>query len=167
MSGLRARLRGRPIGPLALAAFSLLAVFAVLWGFLVADPPIEFFVFDAGPVEQFAIGAVVVFDELDLYVVGLADGRLRAVDGRLRDSDCRVRWLPDDTRASGLNPNRAAGAFEDPCSGGVWAITGDAFSGTDAPLRAFGVTYALADDGVQHLYVELIGRPRPTAVAGD
>ena len=131
-----------------------------------ADPAIEVFSLDAGPVERFAIGEVTPFAEIDVYVVGLADGRLRAVDGIVRASHCAVRWLPDEERTLSANPLQRPGGFLDPCSGALWAITGDAVSGTVEPLRTFQITYRRDGDGMQHVLVEVIGRPSPARSEG-
>ena len=161
------RRRRVPIGLVAVAAFSLATVVAALWGWLAVDPQLRVFTFDAGAVDRFEIGRVVPFEELDLYVVGLADGRIRAVDGIVRGNGCAVRWLPDDQRALSVNPRAAAGAFEDPCTGTLWAITGDAVAGTLDPLRSFLVTYRTDAAGVQHVEVEVLGRAPPASPGPD
>ncbi|MSQ41531.1 MAG: hypothetical protein EXR65_00605 [Dehalococcoidia bacterium] len=154
-------------GPLLVALAAVLGVGAVVWGSLAGPPGLQVFYFDAGPVDRLAIGKVEPYPELDFYVVGLADGRVRAVDGRLAGSGCAVRWLPDDARAVDHNPLRAPGAFEDPCSGALWAITGDAVAGGSRPLRTFAISYERDAAGVQHVFVEVLGRPSPAAAAGD
>lgn len=148
--------RDASIGPMVLVVVSLAGVLAVLWGQLFAAPGIVVTQFDAGPLDDHGIGKVVVFPELDLYVIGLEDGRIRAVDGRLDGSECRVAYLPDDARGRVRNPNGVAGALEDACSGGVWAMTGDAISGADEPLRTPFVTFRRDDAGLLHVWVELI-----------
>ena len=144
-----------------------LAIAAVLWGWLVADPDIDVFMLDAGPVERLAIGEVAAFEQFDVYVVGLANGRVRAIDGIVRANRCAVRWLADDQRALSLNPLGRSGAFADSCSDAVWAITGDAVSGTSDPLRTFQVTFRRDEAGVQHAHVEVIGRGTPARSAGE
>ena len=164
--GAASRVR-RSAGPLALAVLSALTIAAVFWGWLVADPDIDVFMLDAGPVDRIAIGEVAAFEEFDVYVVGLANGRVRAVDGLVRANCCAVRWLSDDRRALSLNPLRRPGAFADRCSDAVWAITGDAVSGTSDPLRTFQVTFRRDEAGVQHVQVEVIGRATPARSAGE
>ena len=77
--------------PLALLTVSVLSVGAVFWGYFIADPGIRVFEYDAGPVDGLAIGGVRPFEELGFYLVGLADGRVRAVDGRVHSTGCHVR----------------------------------------------------------------------------
>ena len=150
-----ASLRGVSWGPLALLVVSVLAIATVIWGNL-RGPGIEIRYFDAGPLSDYAIGAVLAFPEEEIYVVGMADGRLRAIDGQVESSGCSVRYLPSDERGRGRNPLRVAGVFEDPCTGALWAVTGDALSGTEEPLRTPFVLIGTADDGLQHVRVELV-----------
>ncbi len=164
--GVASRVR-RSAGPLALVVVCALAIGAVFWGWFVADPDIDVFMLDAGAVDRLAVGEVVAFEEFDVYVVGLADGRVRAIDGIVRANRCAVRWLPDDRRALSLNPLRRPGAFADRCSDAVWAITGDVVSGTSDPLRTFQVTFRRDEAGVEHVQVEVIGRATPARSAGE
>lgn len=147
-------------GRLTAAALALIigiALFGALWGAFVADPDIKVQELDAGPVTAFEIGKISPYPELNVYLVGMQDGRIRALDGIVKDSGCAVEWRPDDTRAASANPNRTPGAYVDPCSGAVWNKVGDAFTGTRDPLRTFRVSYDTNEQGVQHVYVEVIG----------
>jgi hypothetical protein len=148
--------RDASVGPIMLVAVSLAGILAVLWGQLFADPGIIVTQFDAGRLDAHGIGQVVAFPELDLYVIGMADGRIRAVDGRLEGTECSVTYLPDDARGRSRNPNGVMGALEDVCTGGVWAMTGDAISGAEEPLRTPLVTFHRDDVGLLHVWVELI-----------
>lgn len=150
-----ASLRSVSWGPLALLIVSVLAIATVIWGNL-RGPGIEIRYFDAGPLSDYAIGAVVAFPEEEIYVIGMADGRLRAIDGRVESSGCSVRHLTNDERGRSRNPLGAAGAFEDPCTGALWAVTGDALSSAEEPLRTPFVLIGTADDGLQHVRVELV-----------
>lgn len=147
--------------PAALLVVSLLSVGAVFWGYFVADPQIKVFEYDAGPVEGLTIGGVRPIEELNFYLVGLASGKVRALDGRPRSSDCFVRYLPSDPRGQSVNANGAAGVFEDPCSGAVYALHGDQIdpgTGPVEPLRTFEIAYKTLGDGKQHVFVEVLGR---------
>lgn len=143
-------------GPTALLAMTLLGLFAVIWGWL--NPPgINVTYVNAGPEDQFAIGEVTPFAEHDFYIVGLEDGRLRALDGRIQSSGCSVEWLPGDARGTAHNPRGLAGVFHDPCSGALWSMLGNAISGTNEPMRTPHLEPRRADDGqTLHVYVELI-----------
>jgi hypothetical protein len=160
---LASRLRDvRPPSHVGIVVFLLIsfaALGAALWGSLFADPGITITRFDAGPVGNFAIGKVTAYPEIDLYVVGLQDGRVRALDGRVRASGCSVQWLPDDMRAQAANPAGARGAFVDPCSGAVWSMEGNAVSGSNVPLRTPQVSLVTHGDGL-HVHVELINQPK-------
>ncbi len=149
------RLRGASIGPLALLIVSLLAIATVIWGNL-RGAGLEVRYFDAGPLDDYAIGTVAVFPEEEIYVVGLADGRLRAIDGRVESSGCSVRYMREDDRGRALNPRGLPGVFEDPCTGATWAATGDALAGGNEPLRTPFVLIATAEDGRQRVSVELV-----------
>ncbi|MCC6238250.1 MAG: hypothetical protein IT299_11870 [Dehalococcoidia bacterium] len=154
--------------PAGLLVVSVLSVGAVFWGYFVADPQIKVFEYDAGPVEGLTIGGVRPIADLDFYLVGLASGKVRAVDGRPRSSDCAVRYLPDDPRGRAVNANGVAGVFEDPCSGAVYALHGDQIdpgTGPVEPLRTFEIAYKTLSDGKQHIFVEVLGRDRPPAPA--
>jgi len=133
-----------------------MGIFAVLWGQLFATPGIDVTLFDAGRVDDHGIGLVVVFAELDLYVLGLEDGRIRAVDGRLNGTECRVSYLPDDERGQELNPTGMTGVLGDACTGAVWAMTGDVISGTDEPLRTPQITFKRDSEGELRVWVEVI-----------
>jgi hypothetical protein len=148
--------RGR-ITIAALAIVTAILLFGVLWGGFVADPDINVQKLDYGPVSQFAIGKVVPEPDTNVYLVGIQDGRIRAIDGIVETTGCAVEWHPDDQRTVVSDGNGVAGAYVDPCSGGVWNIYGDAVSGAKDPLRTFDVDYQTGDDGVQHLWVEVIG----------
>lgn len=143
-------------GPLALLVVSAIGILAVFWGRFVADPGIEVTLFDAGPIETFAIGEVVAFPERDLYVIGLEDGRIRAIDGRVEFSGCSVDYLPDDPRGRERNPTGSAGVLVDPCSGAVWSVAGDAIARVDEPLRTPRVSFPRDASGIVHVSVEVI-----------
>ncbi len=147
-------------GRLTIAGLALVLVVGVagsLWGAFIADPDVRLQQLDAGPVGEFAIGEVKPFPEQNVYMVGIEDGRIRALDGIIKDSGCAVEWLPADTRTQSVNPERQPGAFLDPCSGAVWTTVGNAFSGTSDPMRTFQIDYETNDAGVQHVWVEVIG----------
>jgi hypothetical protein len=149
----------RWLGPSAFLFVTVLGIAVAIYGAFFADPDIHVGRFDAGPVSQFAIRHVTTYPELDLYIVGLDDGRLRALDGRVQDSDCAVDWLPDDPRGSVRNPGQINGAFVDPCGGAVWSMLGDAVSGTSRPLRTPQMTYRTGEGDVPHAFVEMINHP--------
>ncbi len=135
---------------------SAIGILAVFWGRFVSDPGIEIELFDAGPTEALLERAVIAAPERDLYLVGLEDGRVRAVDGRVEFSGCAVEYRPDDPRGRAHNPHGLPGVLEDPCSGAVWSVAGDAIALVDEPLRTPNVTFERDEDGVQHVIVELI-----------
>lgn len=155
----------RRTGPAAIGLITLAAIGAIFWGTLVDPPEVQVFTFDAGPASEFEIGKVKALEQLDIYLVGLADGRIRALDGIVEENGCAVEFRPDDQRGSAHNPSGVAGAFVDPCSGAVWAITGDALTAPWPlePLRTPRVTFPEFEDGTRHVLIEVIGRPRPAA----
>ena len=150
----------RNLGPTMLLISSALGIAAVFWGQFVSDPGIEVRLLDAGP--EAAVLDVLRDDHVypipgeDLYVVALDDGRLRAVDGRVQFSGCAVDYLPNDPRGETRNPFRAPGVLEDPCSGAVWSVAGDAIARVDEPLRTPQISFKNDEDGVRHLFVEVI-----------
>ena len=147
-------------GPAAFVTVWLVAIGAVLWGGFISSPNIVVVQFDAGPVSDYAIGEVRAFPEVDLYLVGLEDGRIRAVDGRINGEDRAARYAPDDERARTRNPRHVLGAFIDDATGAVWAVTGDAVRVASSPLRTPNVTFrSLPEHGQQHVFVELINHP--------
>lgn len=150
-------------GPAAFITITLLGIGAVLWGGLISSPSIVVVQFDAGPVSDYAIGEVQAFPEVDLYLVGLEDGRIRAIDGRINGEDRAARYDPNDARARTRNPRRVLGAFVDDVTGAVWALTGDAVRVADSPLRTPNVTFrTLPGNDGQHVFVELINHPNAT-----
>lgn len=152
--------RGRQVpawaGPTALLVVSVFFVGVVLWGFF--NPvDIKVVYVDAGPADSFEISRVTAFPDQNLYVVGLDDGRLRAIDGRVESSGCAVQWLPNDDRGRSHNPGGRPGVFEDACSGAVWSMLANAISGSSEPLRTPHIAYRIGDDGrTTHAYVEHI-----------
>ena len=144
------------VGPTALLLLSGFFVGVVIWGFLnPADIRVEDF--DAGRADRFRIGEVTSFPEQNLYVVGMEDGRLRAIDGRVEASGCAVRWQPGDARGRPHNPLGRPGVFEDPCTGAIWSMIANGIDGTDRPLRAPFIHYRAADDGgATHAYIERV-----------
>lgn len=159
----------RWVVPVALLVVSVLSVGAVFWGSLVAKPNIRAFELDAGPVAGLEIGGVRPFVDLDVYLVGLADGRVRAIDGHVRSSGCAVRYQPDDERGRDANPRGVPGTFEDPCTGAYWAITGNQIhaAGKIEPLRAFEIAFVTKPGQTQHIFVEVLGRDRPATPAAN
>ena len=143
-------------GPIALVVISVLTVLIFLWGEIVADPQIDVYQFDAGPIEQFAIGQIITLDEMNFYIIGMEDGRIRAIDGRNEKSGCNVIYDMQDTRGISKNPLSIPGVFLDHCSDSVWALTGDAISGANYPLRTPQVTYKRDEEGILHVWVEVI-----------
>ncbi|MFA7249334.1 MAG: hypothetical protein WC273_06825 [Dehalococcoidia bacterium] len=148
------------VGPLVVLVISALGLFAVFWG--IFNPmAIDVVDFDAGDASQFAVHRVVAFPEQHLYLVGMEDGRIRALDGRVQASNCRVEWLPDDPRGAVRNPQGLPGVFRDPCSGALWSFEGNAISGTNQPLRTPHVTLSAGLDGrSQRVSVELVNPSR-------
>jgi hypothetical protein len=158
-AGLRGRVRGARtptwLGPTALLLISMVGVGAVIWG--VFNPPdIRVVYHDVGPVDSFAIGEVTPFPEVNLYMVGRESGALRALDGRIQESGCVVRWQPDDARGGEHNPGARPGVFEDPCTAATWSRLGNAISGSDRPMRTPHINYRYGDTGRTHAFVELI-----------
>lgn len=148
-------------GQLTLLGLLLVIIVGVggsLYGAFLADPDIRVRQLDAGPVERFAIGEVVAYPDDNVYLVGLEDGRIRAVDGIVKASGCVVEWLPTEARTASGNPQGMPGGYRDPCSGAVWHTSGNAFSGTSEPLRTFQIDYETNDEGVQHVWVEVLGK---------
>ena len=144
------------LGPGVLLLVTIAGVFGVLWG-VVNPPRIEIVNFDAGDLNQFAIHRVVAYADKDLYLVGMEDGSIRAIDGRVQADGCRVAWLPEDPRGAARNPQGLPGVFEDPCTHAVWSFEGNAVSGTDKPLRTQHVEGGMSQDGrTAHIFVELI-----------
>lgn len=148
------------IGPIMLFVVSAIGIAAVFWGRFAADPGIEVRLYDAGPeaaiLETLRGGEIAAFPDEHLYIVGLEDGRLRAIDGRVQFSGCNVDYLPGDSRGVSRNPNGTPGVLEDRCSGAVWSVAGDAISGVDEPLRTPQFSFGEDEDGVRHMFVEVI-----------
>lgn len=128
------------LGPVALLLVSMFFLGVVFWGY-VNPAEIRVDYFDAGRADSFAIGRMVAFPEENLYVVGMPDGRLRAIDTRIDGTDCVAQWLPDDRRGIEYNSSGSSGVFEDPCSGAVWSMEANAISGTTEPLRTPYIDY--------------------------
>lgn len=150
----------RWLGPAAFLVVTALAIGTSVYGYFYG-PKLEVVQFDAGNVNQFAIHRVVAYPEHDLYLVGLDNGGIRAIDGRVETSDCRVRWLPDDTRGASRNPAGLPGVFEDRCTGALWSFEGNAISGSEQPLRTPHVSPGISPDGrTQHVLVELVNPSR-------
>lgn len=143
-------------GPVALLAISGFFIGVVVWGWLnPADIRVEYF--DAGQADSFTIGEVTPFPDQDLYVVGMQDGRLRAVDGRVPESGCTVAWRSDDPRGASQNPGGVSGVFEDPCTGAIWSMEANAIEGVNEPLRTPHIDYRPGPDGSAiHAYVERV-----------
>jgi hypothetical protein len=151
---------------LSLAVIALVfgaTLFAWGRGVVTGGPAVPVRWVDAGPESAFAIGQVVALPQEHVYVIGLEDGHLRAIDGIVEGSRCAVRWLPDDPRGASKNPRGTPGVYEDTCSSAVWAASGDALAGASAPLRTFEVRGATAPDGTKRAEVEVLGTRQPAS----
>ena len=143
-----------PLGPSALFITSLFFIGVVFWG-LFNETEIVVKYVDAGPVDKFAIGQVDQVDDLPLYVIGLENGTLRAIDTRIEGTDCLANWMPDDPRGRSINYQARHGVFADTCSNKIWAAAGHAIGG-DTPLRTPHLEPRPGTDGKQHIFVEFI-----------
>ena len=145
----------RWIGPVALLVVSGFFIGVVIWGWLnPMDIRVEYY--DVGPADHFSIGEITPFVDENLYVVGLHDGRLRAIDGRIDGTDCTVSWLPNDQRGREFNPGNATGVFEDPCTGAIWSMEANVIEGTTEPLRTPYIDYRPGADGALHAFIERV-----------
>jgi|GEM_PF-1260232 len=145
---------------LGVAATFVFGIGGVVWGTLFPEV-IPSKLFDAGVESNFAIGKVVAFPEPNVFVIGMENGQLRAIDGVVKSNGCTVEYRPDDPRGAARNPRQVPGVYVDPCSGAVWAADGDGLVGTDTPLRTFSVMGSTAADGSKHVQVEVIGERHP------
>ena len=144
------------VGPTALLLLSAFFIGVVLWGYF-NPAEIRVVYFDAGQADTFERGHLRAYPEQDLYIVGLEDGRLRAIDARVADSGCTATWIADDTRGIPHNPDGAPGVFEDPCSGATWSMEANAIAGTEQPLRTPYIDYRPSSDGTGvHAFVERV-----------
>ena len=143
-----------PLGPSALFITSLFFIGVVFWG-LFNETEIVVKYVDAGPVDRFAIGQVDQVDDLPLYVIGLENGTLRAIDTRIEGTGCLANWMPDDPRGRSINYQARHGVFADTCSNKIWAAAGHAIGG-DTPLRTPHLEPRPGADGKQHIFVEFI-----------
>lgn len=151
---------GQRLTILVIVAMFVFGLIGVTWGTF--NPKrIEVQYLDGGPESRYAIGKVVAFPEQNVYIIGLENGQLRAIDGVVRNSECIVEYRPQDPRGAERNPRGEPGVFVDPCSGAVWAATGDALSGADRSLRTFTVVGKQGADGTRHVEVEVIGDRHP------
>jgi len=149
------------LAPGAMLLITILGIAAVFWGRFVEPTIIPVQSFDAGPVAKYAIGDVRAFDDVEIFMVGLDDGRLRAIDARVASNGCVVEFDPNETRGAVANPLGRDGAFVDPCTGATWFLDGDqldAAGGEPEPLRTFVITYETPPGDVQHAFVEVVGR---------
>ena len=143
-----------PLGPPALFITSLFFIGVVFWG-LFNETEIVVKYVDAGPVDRFAIGQVDQVDDLPLYVIGLENGTLRAIDTRIEGTGCLANWMPEDPRGRSINYQARHGVFADTCSNKIWAAAGHAIGG-DTPLRTPHLEPRPGTDGKQHIFVEFI-----------
>jgi len=150
------RLRGGVLELIGLVVVSGFGIGAALWGAFIADPHPNVHYLDAGTLDRFAVNEVDAYPEVNVYLVGLEDGRLRALDGIVKSTGCAVEWRPDDPRGVRFNSGGGSGVFTDPCGAGVWEITGDAIVGAE-PMRTFQLSYVRDETGAQHVQVEVIG----------
>lgn len=153
----RGSLRNIPLSVWMLFLITAISIGAVVWGNYFAHPDVTVRMVDGGPTSALAIGKVHPLEGENVYLVGLADGRVRALDGLVATSGCAVVWRPDDEAGRALNPEQQPGVFEDPCTGRRFTMVGDALDSNE-PLRTFQIRYNLGDDGYQHIRVEVIGK---------
>lgn len=160
----------RAVGPIAFLIVVVLAILAIFWGRFVANPDIEVFYYNAGPIDELRTGDVLAFPEVAMFVVVLDEvpgetKQIRAIDGIAPSTGCSVSWDPDDERTMVRNPGRKPGSFTDPCRGARWDTSGDAVAGTTQPLKTPNFTPFLNEEGLQYVRIEVIGRSDPRELA--
>ena len=77
---------------------------------------------DAGPADQFTLGAPKLFDEENVWVVWLAQSEFAALYDRGLESKCPLQWRRE------FEFMGRAGWFEDTCNGYVYDLAGRCFS---------------------------------------
>ncbi|MDA0270137.1 MAG: hypothetical protein O2798_09630 [Chloroflexi bacterium] len=122
------------IGPTALLLISMIGLGAVVWGYL-NQPDIRIAIVDVGALDEFAIGRFIERPEDNLYLYGMPDGRIRALDMRIQGTGCIAEWIRDEEAGRAHNPGAEPGVFRDPCDGATWSMIGNAISGSNVPLR--------------------------------
>ncbi|MDO9445747.1 MAG: hypothetical protein Q7K37_10575 [Dehalococcoidia bacterium] len=144
------------VGPVALLLVSMFFLGVVIWG-MFNRPDIRIVIEEVGPLDDFAIGRLVARPEQGLYLIGMDDGRIRALDMRIEETDCIAEWVADDDRGRAVNPGAQPGVFRDPCSTALWSMEGNAIQGTLEPLRTPVVTVKPDTEGrAMRVYVEMI-----------
>ncbi|GMU41450.1 MAG: hypothetical protein AMXMBFR23_23160 [Chloroflexota bacterium] len=159
MSGAQAtgpKTGGVPVGPTVLLLLSMFFLGVVLWGYF-NRPDIRIEQIDVGALDEFAVGRLVARPEDNLYLVGMDDGRIRALDMRNQQTGCIVEWISDDDRGRAHNPEAQPGVFQDPCSGAVWSMVGNAISGSNVPLKTpVAAVRSAVEGGELRVFVEMI-----------
>ncbi len=147
---------GIPIGPTVLLVMSMFFLGVVFWGYF-NRPEIRVVQIDVGALDEFAVGRLVARPEDNLYLIGMDDGRIRALDMRNQQTDCIVEWIADDDRGRAHNPDGQPGVFQDPCSLAVWSMVGNAISGSNVALKTPAVAVRPEGEGGEmRVFVEMI-----------
>lgn len=147
---------GVPVGPTVLLLMSMFFLGTVIWGYF-NRPEIRVAQIDVGALDEFAVGRLVARPEDNLYLVGMSDGRIRALDMRNQQTGCIVQWIAEDDRGRAYNPDGQPGVFQDPCSGAIWSMVGNAISGSNVPLKTpVAAVRPAVEGGELRVFVEMI-----------
>ena len=116
---------------------SAVGLYAVIHGYM-NPPKISIEQFDAGSISNFDIGDVVYFQDQEFYLVGMRNGKLRALKQSIKDS-CTLNYFGlRHNNDNKIKPFSIQNIFFDNCDN-LWRVNGDSFFQNQVPLKTLFV----------------------------
>tara|TARA_Y100001970_G_scaffold159791_1_gene195544 strand:- start:30457 stop:30915 length:459 start_codon:yes stop_codon:yes gene_type:complete len=116
---------------------SAIGLYAVIHGY--TNPPkISIEQFDAGNIENFSIGDVIYYENKEFYLVGMNNGKLRALKQSIKGSCSLNFFAKRNNNDNKMKPLSIQNVFFDNCSN-LWHVNGDSFFQNQVPLKTLFV----------------------------
>ncbi|MFL2635097.1 MAG: hypothetical protein ACJ0J6_04560 [Dehalococcoidia bacterium] len=116
---------------------STIGLYAVIHGYM-NPPKILIEQFDAGSINNIDIGDVIYYQDQGFYLVGMSNGKLRALTQSVKKS-CLLNYFGSrDNNDYKIKPFALQNIFFDNCDN-LWDVNGDSFFQNQVPLKTLFV----------------------------
>ncbi|MBI51634.1 MAG: hypothetical protein CL779_00250 [Chloroflexi bacterium] len=116
---------------------SAIGLYAVIHGYM-NPPKISIEQFDAGSISNFDIGDVIYYQDQEFYLVGMRNGKLRALKESAKEP-CSLNYFGSrHNNDNKIKPLSLQNIFFDNCDN-LWHTNGDSFFQNQVPLKTLFV----------------------------